>query len=273
MSFYGRRSGGWSGWQNRPKANKQKYARSHPNLKPVSVEGRAIASSFWGQSWCRHFEAMADFDNRLPRGRTYCRNGSILHLEVSAGAAGAVVAGSDFYDVIMNVKPLPPGRWEAIKRACQGSIATVIDLLKGRLSPDVMKVICDPQAGMFPLRDEISWKCSCPDWASLCKHVASVFYGIGHRLDSEPDLIFTLRGVDPSELIASTADSLLSVSGDGAEDVLAGDLSAIFGIEVEPEPEQLSEPEQFSGPERGKAAKQFEPGPAKKPKSAAKIKE
>ena len=154
MGFFGRRqSQGWNGWARRPKVDTSKYKKAHPNLKPVSSQGLTIARSFWGKGWCDHFEAMADFDNRLPRGRTYCRNGSILHLEVAAGGVGAVVAGSDIYYIIMNVKPLPPERWQAINNACQGSIATVIDLLKGTLSPEIMKVICDPKTGMFPLRD------------------------------------------------------------------------------------------------------------------------
>ena len=238
MGFYGNRRGGgsgWDGWPARPKADKLKYQKTHPGLKPVAVETWAIADTFWGKSWCNHFEAMADFENRLPRGRSYCRSGAILHLEVGAGSVKAVVAGGDFYDVVMSVSSLPPERWQDIKDACQGSIATVIDLLKGSLSSEIMRVICDPQTGMFPLSDEISWTCSCPDHASLCKHVASVFYGIGHRLDQEPHLLFTLRGVDPADLIAGTTDSLVSVAESGGEDVLVGDLGAIFGIDVEAE--------------------------------------
>jgi uncharacterized Zn finger protein len=202
---------------------------------------------------------MADFDNRLPRGRTYCRNGSVVHLEVLPGKIKAVVAGGSFYKVDVTVKPLPKERWEAIKAACAGSIGAVMDLLMGRLSPEVMEVISDPKKGMFPLRNEVSWTCSCPDWASLCKHSAAVFYGVGSRLDEEPALIFVLRGVDPTELAAGAADVDGSAAG---EDALTGDLEAIFGIDVE---DVDLKPAKAKGAKKANlAAKKAEPVPATK---------
>ncbi|MDR1677952.1 MAG: hypothetical protein LBS44_06125 [Deltaproteobacteria bacterium] len=232
MSWYKRKSYSSYYFQSRPKVNVDKLKRSRNDISPVVIEGRTIAKTFWGQRWCSHFEGMADFDNRLPRGRTYVRNGSVFHLEINPGQVLANVAGSDIYTVKMEIDPLPLERWEAIKRKCLGRISTIIDLLMGRFSPEVMDVVCDPREGLFPLEKEIKYKCSCPDWASLCKHVAATFYGIGSRLDLAPELLFLMRRVDPNELLASGADLFLEDLQTPTDDTLNGDLGAIFGIDL-----------------------------------------
>ncbi|MDR1658548.1 MAG: hypothetical protein LBT47_13555 [Deltaproteobacteria bacterium] len=230
MSRYGY---SWGGFTYRPKVNPNQYIKKHRDLKPISISGREMARTFWGKHWCEHFEGMADYDNRLSRGRTYARNGSILHLDIGPGQIKAVVCGSDFYDIIMTVAPLSKERWDSILDKCRGRISTVMDLLAGRFSSEVMEVLCHPTEGMFPLESEIDFKCSCPDWAHLCKHVASVFYGIGNRLDSSPEYLFLLRRVDPTELLTGSVDSLLSAASVETEDDLTGDLGAIFGVEVD----------------------------------------
>ncbi|MDR1871896.1 MAG: SWIM zinc finger family protein [Deltaproteobacteria bacterium] len=234
--MYGRRrsSSSWGGgyFTYRPKVDKSKYLKSHQDLKPVSIEGRTIAKTFWGKRWLDHFEGMADFDNRLPRGRTYARNGSILDLDIQKGQIEAVVAGSDFYNIVVKVTPLSESRFADIKGRCAGLISTVLDLLKGQLSPKVLETLCHPQDGMFPRRNEITYTCSCPDCAILCKHVAAVLYGVGHRLDTNPELLFLLRGVEPSDLFSEASVEALLGQAD-SEDALEGDLGAIFGIEVD----------------------------------------
>ncbi|MDR1487642.1 MAG: hypothetical protein LBT62_06615, partial [Deltaproteobacteria bacterium] len=212
MSRYGRYSG-YGYFQYRPKVNKDKFFKANPGCKPVVIDGQTIAKTFWGQRWCRHFDGMADYANRLARGRTYARNGSVCHLDITAGKVEAVVAGSDFYKVNMDVKPLPLDKWNDIKKKCHGQISTIVDLLLGRFSPDVMEIICDAKMGMFPNEDEISFNCSCPDWAQLCKHIGAVFCSIGNRLDQSPELLFLLRRVDPSELLEGSAKELV----DGAQ--------------------------------------------------------
>jgi uncharacterized Zn finger protein len=176
---------------------------------------------------------MADYANRIPRGRTYARNGSIVDLNIEPGRVVATVAGGDYYKIEMDVKPLPISKWEDIKLKCQGQIATMVDLLMGRFSHEVMKVVCDPTHGMFPLESEISFKCSCPDWAKLCKHISAVFYGIGNRLDKSPELLFLLRRVNPLELFEATAKRFTEETQTKKEHALEGDLSSIFGVVIE----------------------------------------
>jgi uncharacterized Zn finger protein len=212
-------------------------------VSPVQIEGRKIAATFWGKAWCENLERYSDFENRLPRGRTYVRNGSVIDLQVAPGTVTALVSGSDIYDVRVDVAVVPKARWRAICRHCTGAIDSVVELLQGRLSTSVMARICEPKTGLFPGPKEISFRCSCPDWAWMCKHVAAVLYGIGARLDERPELLFLLRSVDQQDLIAK-ADSGLRPARNGpvAAKVLdTQDLSQIFGIEIaESEPASMS---------------------------------
>ncbi len=202
--------------------------------KPVEIDGRAIATTFWGKAWCDHLESHADFASRLPRGRTYVRNGSVIDLEVAEGELRALVSGSEIYEVKVRIQPLAAARWKAVRRECAGQVGTVVELLAGKFSSAVMEVLCHRQKGLFPGTREIEMSCSCPDGAWLCKHLAAVLYGVGARLDHAPELLFTLRGVDGAELVAAAgkAGALASAApGDGA--IGKEHLAEIFGIEME----------------------------------------
>ena len=224
--------------ERRAKAAKhaQKLAKHGAKLAPVKIDGRTIARTFWGQAWCRHLESFSDYANRLPRGRTYVRNGSVLDLQIAPGKIVATIMGSAIYHGAVAVAPLKAARWKAIKAECAGQIASLVGLLQGRLSDAVMKVITDRDKGLFPLPSEIELECSCPDWASLCKHLAAVLYGVGARLDVQPELLFVLRGVDHLELIGAAADApaLAAGAGAGASGLDAAHLSDVFGIDIDP---------------------------------------
>ena len=198
------------------------------------MKGRTIARSFWGQSWCRNLERYSDFSNRLPRGRTYLRNGSVVHLEVAAGKVMARVAGSSLYEVQVSVAALPGARWKRLCKECSGGIDSLVELLQGRLSKGVMERICADRTGLFPSPGEIEFDCSCPDWASMCKHVAAVLYGIGARLDERPELLFTLRRVDQHDLVARAGQELPLARKRPAAGKILGEegLSEMFGIEI-----------------------------------------
>jgi uncharacterized Zn finger protein len=204
------------------------------DTSPVLIEGRKIATTFWGKAWCDNLERYSDFENRLPRGRTYVRNGSVIDLQLSPGAVIALVSGSHVYHVRIDVAAVPKARWRALCGDCTGTIDSLVELLQGRLSTSVMARICEPKTGLFPAPKDISFRCSCPDWAWMCKHVAAVLYGIGARLDQRPELLFLLRRVNEQDLIANVDAGLRSArKGPGAAKVLdAGDLSGIFGIEI-----------------------------------------
>lgn len=205
------------------------------DVQPVVIDGRKIAKTFWGEAWCDHLESFSDYANRLPRGRTYVRNGSVCHLEIKKGEILAKVSGSDLYNIHIQIKTLPPKKWKDIKTRCSGQVGSLLELLQGKLSGHVMQVVTNRNEGLFPLPGEISLDCDCPDWAVMCKHVAAVLYGVGARLDQQPELLFKLRGVDHEELIAADAEAAVSAATSrGKSKRLAGDdLSDVFGIDLE----------------------------------------
>src|ERR1700719_2408073 len=192
-------------------------------VAPVKIEGRIIAKSFWGKSWCSNLERYSDYANRLPRGRSYVRNGSVLDLQIAKGEVTAMVAGSELYKVKATIAPVKAPRWKAVCRDCAGTIDSLVELLQGRLAKGVMDRVCREGDGLFPTPSEIKLSCSCPDWADMCKHVAAVLYGIGARLDQSPRLLFVLRGVDENELLAGAGPNVSLVkSGATKATVLDG---------------------------------------------------
>ena len=211
---------------------------------PVLITGRTIAKTFWGAAWCKNLEAYSDYENRLPRGRAYVRNGSVLDLHVAAGRIEAQVAGSALYSVTIEIKRLAVARWRQVIAGCAGRIGSLIGLLRGELSDDVLAVLTGKESGIFPAPREIAMRCSCPDVAGMCKHLAAVLYGVGVRLDERPELFFVLRQVEQQELLAgaNAADVLATVGvGVGVADaqrgkgrrLAVGAVGAMFGIELD----------------------------------------
>jgi uncharacterized Zn finger protein len=235
MSFYG-----WKPYvsaaarrQNAEKAA-ARAKKAGASLSPVAASRGAVAKTFWGKAWCDNLERYSDYTNRLPRGRTYVRNGSVIDLQITEGEVQAQVVGSSLYKVAVSVVAVPGKQWQSISADCAGSIDSLVELLQGRLSKAVMERICRPGTGLFPASKEIRFSCSCPDWASMCKHVAAVLYGVGARLDEQPELIFTLRRVDAKDLVAQAGAGLprskqSPTAGKVLDDAVLAD---VFGLEM-----------------------------------------
>lgn len=203
---------------------------------PVKLEGRKFATTFWGQAWCDNLEAYSDFSNRLPRGATYVRNGSVVDLVIKPGCINAIVAGSTVYTVKITIAGVAKPAWKKIKQECSASIESLLDLLAGKFSDGVMKTLTQKGTGLFPSPREIKMDCSCPDYSYCCKHIAAVMYGVGNRLDKQPELLFLLRDVDHRELVSEAmADGNLDRElSTGQDQALAGvDLGDLFGIDLE----------------------------------------
>jgi uncharacterized Zn finger protein len=203
-------------------------------VAPVVIEGRAIARTFWGKAWCDNLRTYSDFANRLPRGRTYVRNGSVMDLQLRAGTVRALVSGTDLYRVAVAIAPLPKSRWQAVVRECAGQIGSLVELLQGKFSRAVMETLIRRETGLFPSAREVAFECSCPDWAAMCKHVAATLYGIGARLDTDPELFFRLRRVDQLDLLtAAQSGATLAAQGRTRKRIAAAALADVFGIELD----------------------------------------
>jgi uncharacterized Zn finger protein len=219
-----------------------KRAKKGETLAPVAIAGRKIATTFWGTAWCDNLESYSDYASRLPRGRAYVRSGSVIDLQIVAGRATALVQGSELYEVTVTIAALTKGRWEKVVGACAGAIDSLVELLQGKLSRGVMEVVTHRETGLFPAPTQITLKCSCPDAATMCKHVAAALYGVGARLDEKPELLFVLRGVDHLALIETAGSAKPGVARKtpagagkrgGVKVIAEGDLTSVFGIELE----------------------------------------
>jgi len=223
--------------ERRRKAEKAaaKAKQSGANHSPIEPYRGAIAKTFWGKAWCENLEGYGDYANRLPRGRTYVRNGSVIDLEITEGEIQALVMGSSLYTVTISITAVSAKQWQAIGADCAGSIDSLVELLQGKLSTAVMARICTPHTGLFPAPKEIRFDCSCPDAASMCKHIAAVLYGVGARLDQEPELLFRLRQVDMKELVSQAGTGLPKpkkhlTTGKVLENSILAD---VFGIDMD----------------------------------------
>lgn len=270
MSFYG--------WYKKPSVAQiraralvqiDKLRKQGREIEPVEIQGRTIARSFWGKGWCEQLESFSDYENRLPRGRSYVRAGTVCHLEIREGEVEALVSGTSLYKVKVSIDPLSNENWQQVKRRCSGQIGSLLELLQGKLSDHVMETVTNRETGLFPLPDEIEFDCSCPDWAVMCKHVAAVLYGIGARLDKQPALLFKLRGVDHEELIADELDVVSANSPSDERRRIADDaLGDVFGIDISDETDDADNSAvDKSGANTSKAAAKA-PVPSKKAKQA-----
>jgi len=236
-----------------------KLKKQGRSVAPVKIDGRTIANSFWGKSWCANLERYSDYASRLPRGRSYVRNGSVVDLQMTKGRISAMVAGSELYEVEITVAPVASTRWKSICQDCAGTVDSLVEILQGRLATSVMDRVCRKGDGLFPSPAEIELSCSCPDWADMCKHVAAVLYGVGARLDERPQLLFLLRDVDENELLANAGQDLpLTRAASGAAKVLdESDVAALFGLEMaETTPTSISASSVPKQRQRSKAKKE-----------------
>jgi len=231
-------------------ARKKLAASTRGLLEPIIIDGRAIAVTWWGKSWCANLERYADYDNRLPRGRSYVRNGAVLDLKIDAGRITAQVSGSRTkpYTVQIELTPLVSARAERLREQCRASLDSLSALLAGRFPDELREALFAQGSGLFPSPQELKFQCSCPDWASMCKHVAATLYGVGTRLDERPELFFTLRGLTMDgfvgEVVREESERLLARADRVSERVIATDddeMAALFGITLEDAPAAQTE--------------------------------
>jgi uncharacterized Zn finger protein len=214
-----------------------KLIKKNPGISPIVIEGRKIAVTWWGAAWNKNLESYANFANRIGRGRSYVINGMVLDLQIGPGAVKAMVSGSRKtpYDVIIRIDKLSDGRWRNIVEQCSRRIAGISDLVEGKFPEDLAQIFLKQESGLFPSPREIHLGCSCPDLADMCKHVAAALYGVGARLDHDPTLFFTLRGIDFSELLKKSVeekiDSMLKNAGRKSDRTIDdADIAGLFGL-------------------------------------------
>lgn len=228
--------------QKRAKAKRKLQAlrKKNPNIQPIVIEGTSIARTWWGKSWNQNLERYADYSNRIERGRSYVRHGAVLDLQIKPGKIYALVQGSQArpYEVVISIKALNKTTWKSVRETAEGQLDSLSELLAGKFPKPLQELFFAKEDGLFPNPREIDFDCSCPDWASMCKHVAASLYGVGARLDEEPSLFFKLRQIDMADLITqavkSTSQALLKKAGIKSSRVLKDtNLTDVFGIKLD----------------------------------------
>jgi len=211
-------------------AKKLRSKNKHADFQPIAVPGRLMTKTFWGKAWCTNIESYADYKYRLERGRSYVRHGAVVDLKIYAGSVTALVCGTHTYAVSISIVTASKPAWQALIKECAGKINSLVELLQGKFSKHIMEILTQPKTGLFPKPAEITFTCSCPDYAVMCKHVAAVLYGIGVRLDHTPEHLFLLRSVDHTELLKSAVNQASFTTVPTMP--LTGDLSQLFGIQI-----------------------------------------
>ena len=221
----------------------KELSKKKSNMKPVALEGSALAHTWWGKAWNRNLEQYADYSNRIGRGRSYVRHGAVLDLQIEQGEVIALVQGSgrNPYSVSVKIRTLKKETWQRMKTACEGTLESFQELLAGNFPKALGEIFICKDSGMFPAPLEIKFDCSCPDWADMCKHVAAVLYGVGVRLDEDPKLFFRLRDAGIDELIkqavAGKVEKLLEKAGRKSGRIIEDkDIASVFGIDIEEQP-------------------------------------
>ena len=259
--------------EKRAKAEKKlkQLKKKNPRINPIVIEGSAIAHTWWGKAWNRNLESYADYSNRIGRGRSYVRHGAVLDLQIGSGKVESLVQGSQSkpYSVTVRIKAMGKENWKEMKAASEGKLDSLQELLAGKFPKALGEVFTTRGKGLFPSPKEIDFTCSCPDWASMCKHVAATLYGIGARLDQDPGLFFTLRQVKMKDLVSEAVEgktrALLKKAGKKTARVIAdSELSELFGIDMEtPVPVPAGKRNEETGVKAGEQKKPLKSTPGK----------
>lgn len=263
--------------EKRAKAAKKlkELRKKNSDIRPVCIEGTTIARTWWGKAWNQNLESYADYSNRIGRGRSYVRHGAVLNLQIGPGKVDALVQGSRStpYSVTIQIKPIDKKIWQHIKAASEGKLDSLQELLAGKFPKALGELFTVQGKGLFPSPEEIDFSCSCPDWASMCKHVAATLYGIGARLDDAPDLFFKLRNVEMKDLVTEAVQDktrkLLQKAKRMTGRVIAeADVADVFGIDMEdpvaPYKKEKKAPEKTTQGKRPlkRASEKMEAGPS-----------
>ena len=196
-------------------------------LHPVIGKGKKLAAHFWGSAWMKHLALCESGGLNLAPGRTLLRHGCVLDVRVGQGSIDALVSSDRLYEVHLRLKPLEEERWEELRQRCHGNIESAVSLLEGKVDAAVLEQLCDPNAGLLPEPADWRMNCNCADWSEPCPHAAAAIYAAGVLIDADPALLFTLRGVNPQQLLQNTPAPVA--------DFDAAALSATFGIDLDTE--------------------------------------
>ncbi|MEV6693956.1 SWIM zinc finger family protein [Micromonospora sp. NPDC051196] len=171
-------------------------------LRARSSRG-AIGVSWWSRRFVEVLESFA-LGTRLTRGRSYARAGQVVRLDIAPGMVSAAVQGSRPrpYQVHIALPPFPRQLWDRIEAELAAQAFFSARLLAGDLPAELEELFTDVGAPLFPATvTELEQRCSCPDAAVPCKHLAATFYLLAEAFDADPFALLHWRGRSRDDLL------------------------------------------------------------------------
>jgi uncharacterized Zn finger protein len=186
----------------------QSWWESHGPLLPADgIKARTQRGEFgktwWASRWIAALERVVNHA-RLVRGRSYARTGRVLSLDVSADGIVARVLGTRKtpYEVHVRFRALSAADWDDVLERMASQAIYAARLLSEEMPEDIEDVFAAAGHSLFPSeRRDMQTRCSCPDQANPCKHIAAVHYLLGERFEDDPFLMFLLRGRTKDEIL------------------------------------------------------------------------
>ena len=200
------------------------YQAAGEELHPVVNKTRKLAKNFWGSAWMKQLALCESGGMCLAPGRTLLRHSCVLHVEIQPGCISALVSAEEVFEVELKLGPLDKERLERLAATCSGHVDSLLSLLQGKVDEAVLQQLCHPEDGLLPTPEDWRMHCTCPDWAEPCPHAAAAIYAAGCLIDEKPELLFTLRGIQPESLLSAPAPT---------NEIDADKLSAMFGIDLD----------------------------------------
>lgn len=216
-----------------------------PVSKPLPVKDGIATSKQRGAMaerwWSKRFVQVLDdygLGARMQRGKRYARSGQLLSFDVQPGQILAQVQGSrpTPYVVIVGAPATSDTQWSEVDSALASRVKFAARLLAGDVSPELEDVFADAGVALLPARwSDLAARCSCPDIANPCKHIAAVLYVFADRLDADPWLLLEWRGRTREQilgpLVSRVSDAL------GSERSASVESSGIGYVDEEVDPE------------------------------------
>jgi uncharacterized Zn finger protein len=219
------------------------YFESKPR-KPangIKAQSKKFGQTWWSGKWLAALERVIDSE-RLSRGRSYARSGQVLNLDIHAGRVNSRVQGSRStpYKVKIEITPLSEKDWNRVADAMSQQAIFAAKLLAGEMPQNIEEAFAAAKVNLFPTSSgDLNTDCSCPDYSNPCKHIAAVYYLLGEQFDSDPFLLFRLRGKTKDEIMAMlrTRRALTAITEAASEeDEKAAEASeAIEPLEADPD--------------------------------------
>ena len=200
------------------------YQAGGEELHPVVNKTRKLAANFWGSAWMKQLALCESGGMSLAPGRTLLRHGCVLHVDIRPGEITALISAEEVYEVQLKLAPLDEERLQALAAGCSGHIDSLLSLMQGKVDKAVLAQLCHPETGLLPTPEDWKMSCTCPDWADPCPHAAAAIYAAGCLIDKTPELLFTLRALQPENLLSAPAPT---------HELNTDKLSALFGIDLE----------------------------------------